>query len=202
MRQAPQVIAVLVACIILMVSILTVSGGLLNSATRKRNGKFITDYIRVNELNVEGNETMPSSKSAQANRAEAEAIAAILEAEALALAAEQATAVNESMTQAERDATKSYVTDCPLNTERGALYYNGHKETYYSQNVLPGEALNIPGRHVCETDGTIRDWDGYICVAADYSFAPYGEVVETSLGYAKVYDTGCAYGTIDLYVDW
>ena len=88
-----------------------------------------------------------------------------------------------------------------LNPYIGVVYYNGHKETYYSQRVLPGGGLNIPGRHVAE-DGTIRDENGYICVAADPSFLPYGSVVETSLGTGKVYDSGCAYGTVDIYTDW
>ena len=35
-----------------------------------------------------------------------------------------------------------------LTKSKGALYFNGHKETYYSQNVLPGTSLRIPGRHV------------------------------------------------------
>ncbi len=86
-----------------------------------------------------------------------------------------------------------------LTKYKGVNYFNGHKETYYSQRVLPGGGLQIPGRHVAE-DGTIRDADGYICVASsDY---PKGTVVETSLGPGKVYDTGCAKGTIDLYTDW
>ena len=88
-----------------------------------------------------------------------------------------------------------------LTRTRGALYFDGHKETYYSQNVLPGYGLNIPGRHVAD-DGTIRDGDGYISVAADPSFLSRGSVVMTSMGPAKVYDTGCAYGTIDIYVNW
>lgn len=86
-----------------------------------------------------------------------------------------------------------------LTPEKGVNYFNGHRETYYSQKVLPGYGLNIPGRHVA-SDGTIRDKDGYICVASsDY---PKGTVVETSLGPGKVYDTGCASGTIDIYTDW
>lgn len=88
-----------------------------------------------------------------------------------------------------------------LTKSRGALYYNGHKETYYSEKVLPGSGLRIPGRHVAD-DGTIRDEDGYICVAADWSYMPKGSVLVTSLGPAKVYDTGCSYGTIDIYVSW
>ena len=88
-----------------------------------------------------------------------------------------------------------------LTKSRGALYFNGHKETYYSQNVLPGTSLRIPGRHIAD-DGTVRDGDGFICVAADPGYLAKGSVVITSLGPAKVYDTGCAYGTIDIYVNW
>lgn len=88
-----------------------------------------------------------------------------------------------------------------LNAYNGEVQYNGHRETYYSQQVLPGDGLNIPGRHVAE-DGTVRDGDGYICVAANESYLPYGSVVETSLGKAKVYDSGCDYGTIDIYTNW
>lgn len=90
--------------------------------------------------------------------------------------------------------------DC-LDEIIGALFFNGHKETYYSEHVLPGEGLDIPGRHVAD-DGTIRDEDGYICVAADPEFLPYGATVLTTLGPAKVYDCGCAYGTVDVYVSW
>lgn len=86
-----------------------------------------------------------------------------------------------------------------LSPEKGVVYFNGHRETYYSQKVLPGGGLNIPGRHVA-SDGTIRDADGYICVAS--SDLPWGTIVETSLGTGKVYDSGCASGTIDIYTDW
>lgn len=88
-----------------------------------------------------------------------------------------------------------------LTKSIGALYYNNHKETYYSQRVLPGTSLRIPGRHVAD-DGTIRDGDGYICVAASTSYLSKGSVVKTSLGPAKVYDSGCASGTIDIYTNW
>lgn len=94
-----------------------------------------------------------------------------------------------------------HYSDNPLTVSKGALYFEGHKETYYSQRVLPGSSLAIPGRHVAD-DGTVRDAEGYICVAANYSYMPYGSTLMTSKGPAKVYDTGCAYGTIDLYVDW
>lgn len=92
-------------------------------------------------------------------------------------------------------------TNVILNSYIGVVYFNGHKETYYSQNVLPGGGLRIPGRHVAE-DGTVRDEEGYICVAADWNYLPYGATVLTSLGPARVYDTGCDYGVIDIYVNW
>ena len=83
----------------------------------------------------------------------------------------------------------------------GVVFFNGHRETYYSQRVLPGYGLKIPGRHVA-SDGTIRDSSNYICVAAHLDEYSRGQVVQTSLGPGKVYDTGCAKGTIDLYTDW
>ena len=74
--------------------------------------------------------------------------------------------------------------------------------TWYSQNVLPGgglDELNANGRHVDES-GFIRDADGYIAVASsDYGI---GEIVSTPWGEAKVYDTGCDSGVIDVYTDF
>ena len=86
-----------------------------------------------------------------------------------------------------------------LTPSKGRIWYNGHTETYYSQKVLPGGGLAIPGRHIA-SDGTIRDADGYIVLARDDY--PRGTVVETSLGAGKVYDTGSGSGNIDLYTDW
>lgn len=89
----------------------------------------------------------------------------------------------------------------PLTASMGVKHFNGHRETWYSQKVLPGGGLKIPGRHVAD-DGTVRDGEGYIVVASDLSYLSRGSVVLTSLGPGKVYDTGCAYGTIDIYVNW
>ena len=86
-----------------------------------------------------------------------------------------------------------------LTPSKGRIWYNGHTETYYSQKVLPGGGLAIPGRHIA-SDGTIRDADGYIVLASDDY--PRGTVVETSLGAGKVYDTGSGSGNIYLYTDW
>ena len=96
-------------------------------------------------------------------------------------------------------ATKGQVSSNPLTKSKGVVYFNGHKETWYSQKVLPGGGLKIPGRHV-DDRGLVCDGDGYICVASsDYK---KGTIVETSLGTGKVYDSGCASGTIDIYCNW
>ena len=96
-----------------------------------------------------------------------------------------------------------YVSSSRLSKSKGVVYYNGHKETYYSQRVLSGKglkALNNNGRHVAK-DGTVRDGDGYIAVACNY--LPKGSRIMTSLGPGKVYDTGGMTGKwIDIYVNW
>ena len=93
----------------------------------------------------------------------------------------------------------------PSDADAGSLRYDGvqtdgeHTYTWYSQNVLPGGGLDIPGRHVGD-GGYIMDGDGNIAVASsDYE---YGTVVETPYGTAKVYDSGCASGVIDVYTNW
>lgn len=82
---------------------------------------------------------------------------------------------------------------------RGVVHYAGYRYTYYSQSVLPGHGLRIPGRHV--QSGCVVDGDGYICVAS--STHSKGTIVPTPLvefPLGKVYDCGCARGTIDLYI--
>jgi len=74
-----------------------------------------------------------------------------------------------------------------------------HKETFYSQKRLQWW-LNIPWRHVAN-DGTIRDKDWYICVAANY--IPKWSLIMTTLWPGKVYDTWWMKGKrIDIYVNW
>ena len=93
--------------------------------------------------------------------------------------------------------------DNHLTRSNGVVHYNGHKETWYSTNEAGGQAtaISIPGKHVAD-DGTIRDADGYICVATHQGFYQYGDVIQTTLGPAKVYDCGCSYGTVDIYTTW
>lgn len=82
----------------------------------------------------------------------------------------------------------------------GVIYWGGWRWTWYSQNVLPGGGLAIPGRHVDE-NGYVCDENDYICLAA--TSLSKGTVVDTPFGkQGKVYDSGCAYGTLDVYVSW
>ena len=75
-----------------------------------------------------------------------------------------------------------------------------HKETFYSQKVLPWKWLKIPGRHTAE-DGTVRDWDWYIVVACNY--LPKWSEIMTTLWPWKVYDRwGMTGHWIDIYTDW
>lgn len=82
----------------------------------------------------------------------------------------------------------------------GVLNWNGWRWTYYSQRVLPGGGLNIPGRHV-DADGYVCDENNYICLAS--STLAWGTIVDTPLGKpGRVYDSGCAADVLDVYVDW
>lgn len=78
----------------------------------------------------------------------------------------------------------------------GVINWGGFKFTYYSQSVLPGGGLRIPGRHI-NANGYVADKDGYIVVA---NSRPKGSVVPTPFGApGKVYDRGTYGNHIDIY---
>lgn len=82
----------------------------------------------------------------------------------------------------------------------GVIYAGDFRWTWYSQNVLPGGGLNIPGRHVDE-NGYICDENDRICLAS--SDLEWGTIVTTPFGKEGcIYDCGCASGTLDVYVDF
>lgn len=121
-------------------------------------------------------------------------IAARQEAERQAAAAKASTSNNTPTPVA------NYSSSGGRLTPSGGVFHGpSGKETYYSQRVLPGGGLNIPGRHVAG-DGTIRDADGYIVIASDV--LPKGSITQTSLGTGKVYDTGVGHAGVDIYTDW
>lgn len=82
---------------------------------------------------------------------------------------------------------------------QGVINALGKKWTFYSERVLPGGGLNIPGRHTA--DGFVRDGEGYIVLAASSSVG-HGTIVDTPFGsQGKVYDTcaSCHAGWFDVY---
>ena len=79
---------------------------------------------------------------------------------------------------------------------QGVIRWGGYKYTYYSQQVLPGGGLRIPGRHV-NAGGFVADKDGYIVLA---NSRPKGTILPTPFGYmGKVYDRGTYGNHLDVY---
>lgn len=116
-------------------------------------------------------------------------------------------AEKEAKAQAEEQAQQTYSGSSASNSGvkislsqfmfNGVVYSGGYKFTYYSQSVLPGGGLSIPGRHV-NADGFVSDGDGYIVLAGS---APLGTVYDTPFGYkGKIYDRGTYGNHLDVYV--
>lgn len=82
----------------------------------------------------------------------------------------------------------------------GVINWDGWRWTWYSESILPGGGLDIPGRYT-DSEGWVRDENGYICLAS--STLPFGTIIDTPFGSSgKIYDAGCAAGTIDVYTNW
>lgn len=92
---------------------------------------------------------------------------------------------------------QSYSGDSGSFKSQGVIYQNGIRYTYYSSNVL--YHYRTPEWNA-GSDGIYRDSAGYIVVASsDHS---QGSIVSTPFGAGKVYDSGCASGTIDIYTNF
>lgn len=80
----------------------------------------------------------------------------------------------------------------------GVWYDNNYRYTWYSSNAA--YHYRTP-EWSAGSDGIYRDSEGYVVVASsDYA---QGTVIEdTPFGAAKVYDTGCASGTLDVYTNY
>jgi uncharacterized protein YabE (DUF348 family) len=83
-----------------------------------------------------------------------------------------------------------------LTQSRGADFFtdsNGvvHRETYYDLN-MHSVATNCGngGTYIIRADGVKVDNNGYVMIAADLARYPRCSVQQTSVGLAKVYDTG------------
>lgn len=151
------------------------------------------EQASLNEL-IDSSQRETDLEELEAIKIELSEIVALLEGETMPVVVEYTTDTTAA------SGSYAYPSGNGVLTRSGGVnYFNGRKETWYSQRALPGGGLNIPGRYVA-ADGTVRDAENYIVVAA--SDLGYGTVVDTSLGAGKVYDTGCASGTNDIYVDW
>ncbi len=94
--------------------------------------------------------------------------------------------------------TKTVYTSSQLK-RRGVIYWGGWRWTWYSQKVMPGRGLRIPGRHVAGR--YVVDKYGYICLAS--SRLKKGTIVNTPFGRkGRVYDTGCPRNTLDVYTNF
>ena len=108
------------------------------------------------------------------------------------------------MNEVELQYSEKYdIVDNHLTKPNGTVRFNGHLETWYSTYESGGQstARSIPGKHIAD-DGTIRDADGFVCVATNQKFYQYGDIIMTTVGPAKVYDCGCLYGKVDVYTNW
>ena len=131
-------------------------------------------------------------KKAEADKRAAEEAAA-KKAEEEKKAAEEHKAAESSQSSAVQTSTERLYSLSDFMF-RGVVYWNDYKFTYYSQSVLPGGGLSIPGRHV-NADGYVSDGDGYIVLAGS---APLGTVYDTPFGYqGKIYDRG---NHLDVYI--
>lgn len=87
--------------------------------------------------------------------------------------------------------------------QRGVIRWGGKKWTWYTQRILPGYGLHIPGRHL-DKNGFVCDKDDYIVVAITRSARKSRLVVPTPFGkYGKCYDCGGGGSAWrDVYCNW
>ena len=122
-----------------------------------------------------------------------------LEAERLA---EEARLAEEKRLEEERIARENAIKSEHLYSLEeflfiGRVYWGEYEFTYYSESVLPGGGLDIPGRTVNEL-GYVVDIDGYIVLAND---CEKGTIIDTPFGYkGKVYDRGTYGNHFDVYI--
>lgn len=84
--------------------------------------------------------------------------------------------------------------------QMGVITWNNYRWTWYSQKVLPGGGLSIPGRHVDE-NGYVCDENGRICLAS--GFVDKGTIVSTPFGKEGcVYDYCATANTYDVYTNF
>lgn len=112
----------------------------------------------------------------------------------------QTTALEEVEIQITKSEANEVLYSASSFINMGVIYWNSWRWTWYSERVLPGEGLHIPGRHT-DSNGYVCDENEYICLSS--SSLERGTIIPTPFGKSgKIYDTGCAGDTIDVYVNW
>ena len=140
-------------------------------------------------------EAEEKTKKEAAEKAKKEAEERARKAAEQSQASSQSDDSEEVVSYPERSTEKLY--DLQTFMFSGVINWQGLKFTYYSQSVLPGGGLQIPGRHV-NKDGYVSDGDGYIVLAGS---APKGTVYDTPFGYqGKIYDRGTVGNHLDVYI--
>lgn len=98
--------------------------------------------------------------------------------------------------QAYADEWAEYEPDGSFKSQ-GVVYDNGTRFTWYSSNASRHYRTD---EWTAGEDGFYRDSDGYLVVASD-DYAQ-GDTVDTPWGEARVYDSGCDSGTVDMYTNY
>ena len=167
---------------------------IVDSMTKsEKAAKAVKEAEEKSKKEAEEKAKKEAEEKAAAEKAQKEAD----EAKAKAEAEKARQAENEALAREQASAKTAKLFDLDDFMFRGVIYWSGYKFTYYSEKVLPGGGLRIPGRHV-NVDGYVADEDGYIVLAGD---AAMGTVFETPFGYkGKIYDRGTVGNHLDVYI--
>lgn len=173
----------IVAGAIAVVAGLTISQAVTTSAQADEQLKQIDEFIQRNDVKKDGS---------------TDYTIAFCDSDI----ADNAVRTVESETLTELDNSNYTVEDFIYN---GIIEMNGWRFTWYSEQVLPGEGLQIPGRW---SDGQfVRDENGFLCVACNdlehgtHVSTPFGDaIVYDSVGYD--FDGNYVTGVVDIYVSW
>ena len=86
----------------------------------------------------------------------------------------------------------------------GRIHWRGKSWTWYTQRILPGRGLRIPGRHL-DKNGFVCDKNDYIVLASSIGYKKQRKILPTPFGkFGKVYDTNGTwnYNWRDVYTNW
>lgn len=163
------------------------------------DGDYSVDYdslIYISDVQKEINELSDMRDAAKERKAAEEKKKAEEEA---AAARARTNGVGSSSSNSGSGTSSSSCSSGSVNLRSaGIVHANGYVFTWYSQRVLPGGGLNIPGRHV-DGRGFVCDGDGYIVAATGMG---HGTTGSSPWGAWKSYDTGVSGNCVDLYCNW